>query len=336
MANFAPGGYAGLDASKKLFLENIPMASATDVAAGTATDKLVSVADVKTMIDDQTIDAYTKAETDALLDNKVDKEAGKGLSTNDYTTDEKTKLAGLENETAATIKTKYESNPDTNAFTDAEKAKLAGLEGPNWKGEFTSLAALEAAYPVGEPGWNADVDSGVGQPVVRYIWDSTDNAWTPQTGTSTEETAESIKFKYEFNPDTNAFTDAEKAKLAGIDNNAEENQFAYSTVQIGSQAGAPAIMADAKQAKFILDTDTSMEIVTSGSDKLVFSNKDANFEQRGVLMTMSNLDINSMTINELLNIKDRIMTPETVVQLVYRIVSGGDLIVSGNPDTPTP
>lgn len=33
----------------------------------------------------------------SLIDKKVDKEAGKGLSTNDYTTEEKTKLAGIEN-----------------------------------------------------------------------------------------------------------------------------------------------------------------------------------------------------------------------------------------------
>jgi hypothetical protein len=38
-----------------------------------------------------------KAQTDALLGTKVDKETGKGLSTNDYTNAEKTKLANLEN-----------------------------------------------------------------------------------------------------------------------------------------------------------------------------------------------------------------------------------------------
>lgn len=40
------------------------------------------------------IDAYTKAETDALLEDKVDKVTGKGLSTNDYDNSEKSKLAG--------------------------------------------------------------------------------------------------------------------------------------------------------------------------------------------------------------------------------------------------
>ena len=38
---------------------------------------------------------YTKSAIDTLLGNKVDKESGKGLSTNDYTTTEKTKLATI-------------------------------------------------------------------------------------------------------------------------------------------------------------------------------------------------------------------------------------------------
>lgn len=40
---------------------------------------------------------YTKTETNTLLDDKVDKEVGKVLSSNDYTSEEKTKLANLEN-----------------------------------------------------------------------------------------------------------------------------------------------------------------------------------------------------------------------------------------------
>lgn len=42
-------------------------------------------------------DVYTKAQVDTSLGNKVDKVSGKGLSTNDYTTTEKNKLAGLSN-----------------------------------------------------------------------------------------------------------------------------------------------------------------------------------------------------------------------------------------------
>lgn len=42
------------------------------------------------------VDAYTKAETDTLLDGKVDKETGKGLSKNDFTDVLKNKLDGIE------------------------------------------------------------------------------------------------------------------------------------------------------------------------------------------------------------------------------------------------
>ena len=45
-----------------------------------------------------------QAAASAVLDGKVDKEAGKGLSTNDYTTAEKTKLAGLERATTEEAK----------------------------------------------------------------------------------------------------------------------------------------------------------------------------------------------------------------------------------------
>ncbi|MDE7098322.1 MAG: hypothetical protein K2O60_04175 [Ruminococcus sp.] len=42
-------------------------------------------------------DYYTKSQTDSLIAEKVDKETGKGLSTNDFTNADKSKLDGLEN-----------------------------------------------------------------------------------------------------------------------------------------------------------------------------------------------------------------------------------------------
>ena len=42
------------------------------------------------------VDAYTKEETNALLDDKVDKVSGKGLSANDYTNADKDKLDNIE------------------------------------------------------------------------------------------------------------------------------------------------------------------------------------------------------------------------------------------------
>lgn len=46
---------------------------------------------------------YTKTEVDNLLDTKVDKVTGKGLSTEDYTSEEKTKLSGIEAQANKTV-----------------------------------------------------------------------------------------------------------------------------------------------------------------------------------------------------------------------------------------
>ena len=116
-------------------------------------------------------------------------------------------------QTAAQAKAKYESNANTNAFTDADKAKLAGLEGSKFRGLFASEAALPST---GNPGDYADVDVGTGSNVVRYVWDDDDAQWVEQQGATPGETPASIKTKYEQNPDTNAYSDADKAKVDNI------------------------------------------------------------------------------------------------------------------------
>lgn len=83
-----------------------------------------------------------QANTTAIA-GKVDKVSGKDLSTNDYTTAEKTKLAALENyddsqivADISALQTSVSGKVDAisgmglsqNSFTDAEKAKLAGIE----------------------------------------------------------------------------------------------------------------------------------------------------------------------------------------------------------------
>lgn len=82
------------------------------------------------------------AAAQAVVDTKVDKIVGKGLSTEDYTTAEKQKLAGLENyvdteinarvdQVEAEVATKVDKvtgkGLSTNDYTDAEKQKLANL-----------------------------------------------------------------------------------------------------------------------------------------------------------------------------------------------------------------
>lgn len=128
--------------------------------------------------------AVQPAALTAALADKVDKVAGKGLSSNDYTA--------------------------------AEKNKLAGLESSHFKGLHGSLAALQAAHPSAVAGDYADVDAGAGVDVVRYLWDVSDSQWVAQAAAVGSMTPAQIKTAYESNPDTNAFTDAEQEKLAGI------------------------------------------------------------------------------------------------------------------------
>ena len=128
--------------------------------------------------------AVQPAALTAALADKVDKVAGKGLSSNDYTT--------------------------------AEKNKLAGLESSHFKGLHGSLVALQSAHPSAVAGDYADVDAGVGVDVVRYLWDVTDSEWVAQASAGGSMTPAQVKTAYESNPDTNAFTDAEQAKLSGV------------------------------------------------------------------------------------------------------------------------
>ncbi|WP_167140873.1 hypothetical protein [Pseudomonas sp. OTU750018] len=118
------------------------------------------------------------------LDLKVDKIAGYGLSQENYTA--------------------------------AEKAKLAGLEGSHYRGTYLNLTALQTALPTASAGDYADVDAGTADPVQRYIWDDSDGEWVAQAGSADPITAAQVKTLYESNADTNAYTDAEKTKLAGI------------------------------------------------------------------------------------------------------------------------
>ena len=168
---------------------------------------------------------------DRLQDDRLDDhEAAIELNTAKISFDStsSSKLAGIEagataDQTASEIKSAYESNANTNAYTDAEKSKLSSLESSKFLGTYINLTALQSAYPSPAEGSYAHVDSGVGADVNVYIWDNSDNEYVTQIGTGTSETAASIKTKYESNADTNAFTDAEKNKLSGIEAGAQAN-----------------------------------------------------------------------------------------------------------------
>ena len=68
---------------------------------------------------------YNKSETDSKVSSKVDKVTGKQLSTNDYTTVEKTKLAGLSNYDDSSIRTLITNIQNQVEYTLVEKTVSA-------------------------------------------------------------------------------------------------------------------------------------------------------------------------------------------------------------------
>ena len=116
------------------------------------------------------------------------------------------------------------------SFTQDEKDKLANLDSSKFLGAFGSVLQLQADYPDGGVGGNwgtfvgdkegcaADVSiSGI---VHEFAYNS--GAWVDM-GQTGSDSAAMIKQKYESNADTNAFTDAEKNKLSGIETGAQKN-----------------------------------------------------------------------------------------------------------------
>lgn len=91
---------------------------------------------------------YTKSETDNLLDDKVDKVSGKGLSTEDFTTAEKTKLGGIE--AGAEVNVQSDWNQSDNTKDDFIKNKPT-LRQPSSDG--TSGQYLKSNGSGNAPSW---------------------------------------------------------------------------------------------------------------------------------------------------------------------------------------
>ncbi|MCC8186502.1 MAG: hypothetical protein LIP08_03045 [Bacteroides sp.] len=94
----------------------------------------------------------------SLVGNKVDKEEGKGLSSNDYTTGEKEKLAGIENEANRYI---HPDDENIRHVTDGEKA--------TWNGKAEGNHTHDDLYqPLGDYATGDHAHDGVYQPSGSY------------------------------------------------------------------------------------------------------------------------------------------------------------------------
>ena len=155
-----------------------------DVAKNTT-----DIAEVKATADA----AAVKADVDTALSGKVDKVTGKGLSTNDYTTDEKNKLTGIA--AGAQVNVIEAVKVDGTALTVTEKAVNIDLSGYakktelssvyKVKGTLASVSELPASAEVGDV-YNitaAFIDKGKNYPAgtnVVYVatdGDAQDGKW---------------------------------------------------------------------------------------------------------------------------------------------------------------
>lgn len=113
-----------------------------DIVIVTADSKTyICVDSSKTVFDDKFkalssgTDTITKAEVESLLNSKVDKVSGKGLSTNDFTAAYKTKLDGIE---ANANKYVHPNDANTRHVTDSEKS--------NWNSKAAGNHNHDSAY----------------------------------------------------------------------------------------------------------------------------------------------------------------------------------------------
>lgn len=169
-------------------------------------------------------DYYTKSETDTALGLKVDKDGSKVLSDNNYSTSEKNKLASID---ATHYLPPLQTTAQLSALPQASVSDKARVYVENELSDYFYDATASSGDIAPD-----DQTGGVG------FW--------KQVAVGGE-TAASIKTKYESNPDTNAFTDAEQAKLSAISGTNTGNETATTIATINHGATVKTTLVDADE-----------------------------------------------------------------------------------------
>ena len=183
----------------------------------------------------------------SLEESKVDAIVGKGLSTNDYTRAEKTKLAGIEDN--ANAYTHPATHPASMITETSEKRFVSDTEKAAWNAKATESFVTEAIA-------NAQLNGGQGGSV-----DLSGYVTTTALNTALNEKVDKVSGK---SLSTNDYTNAEKTKLAGIEANA--NNYSH-------PSSHPASMI----------TETSEKRFVTDSEKIAWNNKvDENFVNQAI------------------------------------------------------
>lgn len=155
------------------------------------------------------IDAYTKAQSDAMLDEKVDKVEGKALSTNDYTDAEKQKLASLNNYDDTTLK----------ASINANTSAIDVLNG-NGAGSVSKAVADKIAEVVGDAPESLDTLKEVSDWINSHSSSAAEMNSAIQANTDALETkVDKVEGK---GLSSNDYSNADKASVQSIGNKASQ------------------------------------------------------------------------------------------------------------------
>ena len=215
--------------------------------------------------------AYAISKLKTITDAKVDKETGKGLSTNDYTTAEKTKLAGLEN---TTVVDNLTSTSPTSALS-ANQGKTLDEKIKALSDSMSDLGygdMLKATYDTNKDGVVDNSSALEGHPASYFA-----------TATDLDEKVDKETGK---GLSANDYTTVEKTKLAGIEEKAEVNQDAFSNFLVGNIT----VAADTKKdtVTFIAGNNVTLT-ADAAADSITFSAKDTTYSEatdtKGGLLT---------------------------------------------------
>lgn len=264
----------------------------------TITNKKVNIV-VPTKITDLTNDSNFATTTQ--LDNKVDKVTGKGLSTNDYTTEEKTKLNNIEDGANKTIVDAALSSTSTNPVQNkAINTKFDSMQSdidskvPSSRtvnGKALTANITLSASDVGALPNTTQIPSIDGLATETYVNNKV--AGLVDSAPATLDTLNELAAALGDDPNfattvatqigtkvdkvegkglsANDYTDTEKSKLASIAEYAEVNQNAFSNVVINGTT----ISADSKTDSLTIVAGDNVTIVPDvNNEKITISSKD--------------------------------------------------------------
>ena len=233
---------------------------------------------------DKTGLALVWAKIKLLLADKVDKETGKGLSSNDYTSEEKAKLANIA--TGAEVNV----NADWNAVSgDAQILNKPTI--PSATSQLTNDSGFITS---------SDVPEGAAASTTTPLMDGTAAVGTETTFARGDHVHPSDTTKVDKvngkGLSTNDFTDELQTKLNGIATGAEVNQNAFSNILVGGTTVAADGKTDTLEliagSNVTLTPDASGDTITIAATDTTYS--DATTSTSGLMSAADKTKLNSV------------------------------------------